>query len=362
MLKKLDRYIIGKYLSTFFFTVLIFTLIAAIIDFSTKVEDFIEEDVTVWQILFDYEINFMLMIDGLLLPLYALISVIFFTSRMANNSEIISILNSGVSFQRLLMPYMIAAAGITAIHLIGNHYVIPKGNKTRLDFEHTYVWHHNNKGQTSNIHLFLDQETKVFIKYYRRRDTTARDFQLEKIKDNELKTLLKAEEASWQGELGKWRLKNYEIHSFDGLNEDLIIGKGEHIDTLLNLTPEDFVRYINQKEMMVTSELNSFVQRERERGVGNTKVYEVEIQRRTAEPFSILILTIIGVAVAARKVRGGMGLHLALGVGLAGIFIFLSKFSITFATNESLSAALGVWIPNFIFSGVALFLAIKAQK
>lgn len=362
MLKKIDRYIIGKYLSTFFFTVLIFTMIAAIIDFSTKVEDFIEEDVTIREILFDYEINFMLMIDGLLLPLYALISVIFFTSRMANNSEIISILNAGVSFRRLLLPYMIAAGAITGLHLIGNHIVIPKGNKTRLDFEHTYVWHHNNKGATSNIHLFLEPEVKVFIKYYRRRDTTARDFQMERIQDNELKTLLKAEEAAWQSDTKKWRLSNYEVHSFDGLNESLLIGKGEHLDTTINLTPDDFVRYINQKEMMVTSELNAFVERERDRGVGNTKVYEVEIQRRTAEPFSIFILTIIGVAVAARKVRGGMGLHLAFGVGLAGVFIFLSKFSITFATNESLSAGLGVWIPNIIFAGVALILAMRAQK
>ncbi len=362
MLKKIDRYIIGKYLSTFLFTVLIFTLIAAVIDFSTKIEDFIEEDCTMWQVFFEYEINFMLMIDGLLLPLYALISVIFFTSRMANNSEIISILNAGVSFRRLLAPYLVAAVAITAVHLIGNHYVIPKANKTRLDFEHTYIWHHNNKGQTSNVHLFLGPETKVFIKYYRRRDTTAREFQLEKIEDNKLKVLLTADEAIWQSDSGKWRLKDYEVHSFDGLNESLLVKKGEYIDTLINLVPSDFVRYLNQKEMLITPELTGFVLRERERGVGNTKIYEIEIQRRTAEPFSILILTIIGVAVAARKVRGGMGLHLAFGVGLAAIFIFLSKFSITFATNDNLSAALGVWIPNIIFTGVAAILVLRAQK
>ncbi len=362
MISKIDRYIIGKYVSTFLFTVLIFTLIAMIIDFSEKVEDFIEEDITIRQILFDYELNFMLMIDGLLLPLYALISVIFFTSRMANNSEIISILNAGVSFSRLLRPYLITALAITGIHLIGNHFVIPKGNKTRLDFEHTYIWRHNDKGQTHNVHLFLDPETKIFIKYYRRRDTTANNFQMEKIVDNKITDLLKADEAIWQSETGKWRLEDYEIHTFNGLNETLVVGKGEHLDTLINLVPEDFTRYLNQKEMMATPELMSFVRRERERGVGNTKVYEVEMQRRTAEPFTILILTIIGVAVAARKVRGGMGLHLAMGVALGGIFIFLSKFSITFATNDSLPPALGVWIPNMIFGAVAFFLVQRAQK
>ena len=362
MLKKIDWYIIRKYLSTFLFSALIFTMIATVIDFSDKVEDFIEEDVTAGQILFDYQLNFMVMITGLLIPLYAFIAVIFFTSRMANNSEIISILNAGVSFRRLLRPYLIAACAITVLHLMANHSVVPKGNKTRLDFEHTYIWHHNDKGQTSNVHLFLEPQTKVFIKYYRKRDTTARNFQLERIENNQLTRLLKAEEAAWQGATKKWRLRNYEIHTFDGMKESLVVGKGEYLDTLINLVPEDFVRYLNQKEMMVTSELNAFVRRERERGVGNTKIYEVEIQRRTAEPFSIIILTIIGVAVAARKVRGGMGMHLAVGIALGGIFVFLSKFSITFSTNERLPAALGVWIPNIIFALVALILANRAQK
>lgn len=362
MLQKIDKYIIGKYFSTFLFTLLLFTLIATIIDFSDKVEDFIEEDITIYEIFFDYELNFMLMIDGLLMPLYALIAVIFFTSRMATNSEIISILNAGVSFWRLLRPYLIAAITITIVHLIGNHIVIPKANKKRLDFEHTYIWKHNNRGQTNNVHLFLGPETKVFIKYYRRRDTTASNFQLETIKDNKLTQLLKADEAIWQSDTKKWRLKNYEIHTFDGMKESLLIGAGEHLDTTINLLPDDFIRYLNQKEMLATPEMTKFVRRERSRGVGNTKIYEIEIQRRTAEPFTILILTIIGVAVAARKVRGGMGIHLAFGVAIGGLFIFLSKFSITFATNDNLPPALGVWIPNIIFSFVALILALRAQK
>ncbi len=362
MFKKIDRYLIFKYWSTFLFTTLIFSLIAVVIDFSSKVEDFIEEEVTFREILFDYEINFVLMINGLLLPLYALISVIFFTSRLANNSEIISMFNAGMSFRRLLQPYLLAASLIAGFHLWVNHYIIPESNKTRLDFEHRYVWKHNNKGQTQDIHLFLDPEHKIYIRNYHRRDSSARGFQLETIVDNQLQEILKAKEAHWLEEHKRWRLQDYQIHRFDGLDESLVIGKGEHLDTMLNLTPEDFTRYLNQKEMMITTELSAFIQSERKRGVGNTKGYEVEIQRRSAEPFTIIILTIIGVAVASRKVRGGMGIHLAIGVFLGGIFIFLSKFSTTFSTNDNLPPALGVWIPNFIFALVAVFLVSRAQR
>ena len=174
--------------------------------------------------------------------------------------------------------------------------------------------------------------------------------------------LLKAKEAKWQGPPGKWKLVDYERRSFNGTKEFIENGKGSSIDTTISLTPGDFVRYQEEKDMMVTSDLQEFIDIERQRGVGNTKAYNIEIHRRTAEPVTILILTLIGVAVAARKVRGGMGFHLALGVGIGAIFIFLSKFSVTFATNESLPAALGVWLPNIFFFIVALVLIFRAQK
>lgn len=361
-LKILDWYIIRKYLSTFLFTVLIFTMIATVIDFSEKVEDFIKEPCTKQQIIFEYYLNWIPYINSLLVPLYALIAVIFFTSRMAFNSEVISILNAGVSFNRLLVPYLSAASLITAALLIGNHFLIPVGNKTRLDFEHKYIWKNSDQGKTKDVHMFVSDDTKVYIRFYGKRDTTARDFRIERFKDDQLVYILKAEEASWKGYPNHWTLKNYEIRTFDGMRETLKLGKGKTIDTTLNLIPEDFVRYTNQKEMMPSADLLHFVKAEQNRGLSNTRVFAIEFHRRTAEPFTILILTVIGLAVAGRKVRGGMGLHLAIGIGLGALFIFLSKFSVTFATNRALPPIVGVWIPNLIFSGVAYWLTRRAQK
>lgn len=362
MLKTIDFYIIKKYLQTFLFTVLIFTMISIVIDFSDKVNDFIEEPVTKQQILIDYYLNFVLYINGLLFPLYALIAVIFFTSRLAYNSEIISILNAGVSFRRLMVPYLVAGGLITGFHIFANHYLIPIGNKNRLNFEHKYIWKYSDEGKTNDVHLFIAPETKVYIKYYRKKDTTGTDFRIEKIKDNKLVYLMKAKRAEWIGEPNQWRLRNYEIRTFDKTNESLLVGSGKQIDTTLNLRPEDFVRYQNHKEMMNTPDLQAFIDSERRRGIGNTKSYEIEKHRRSSEPVTILILTIIGMTVASRKVRGGMGLHLAIGVALGATFVFLSRFATVFATNENLTPIAGVWLPNIIFSVIALILISKAQK
>lgn len=362
MIKKIDGYIIKKYLSTFFFTMLIFTMISVIIDFSDRVEDFIEEDVTVHEIVFDYYLNWMLWINGLLFPLYALIAVIFFTSRLAYNSEIISILNAGVSFKRLMVPYLFTGCFLGFLHLIGNHYFIPIGNKVHYDFQHTYIWKHNDKGKTSDVHMFIEPHTVAYIKYYRKQDSTARDIQIEKFDGNDLVFMLKSRSAKWLGPPNKWKLKNYEIRTFDGLKETIFVEKTKDLDTTLNITPADFVEFVNQNEMMNTSELLQFINNQKMRGAGNTKTYEVQLHKRTSEPISIIILTIIGLAVAGRKVRGGIGLHLAMGVGLGASYIFLSKFSNTFAINESLPSILGVWIPNIIFGIIAFYLVKKAQK
>jgi lipopolysaccharide export system permease protein len=362
MLKKIDKYIIKKYLSSFFFTMLLFSMISIIIDFSNNVEDFIEEDVTIGQIIFDYYLNWVLWINGLLIPLYALIAVIFFTSRMAYNSEIISILNAGVSFRRLMVPYLVAASLITTLHLIGNHYFIPLGSKVHYDFQHKYIWKYSDKGKTNDVHLFIGPETTAYIKHYRKVDSTARDLRIEQYKDNELVYLLKAKVAEWDRPPNHWKLKNYEVRTFDGKQETFQLGTKEEIDTTLNITPGDFVEYVNQDEMMPTGELLGYIHSQEDRGIGNTKRYRVELHRRSAEPITVLILTIIGMTIAARKVRGGIGFHLAIGIGLGATYIFLSKFSATFATNESLPPIIGVWFPNIVFLIVAVWLISRAQK
>lgn len=362
MLKILDRYIIKKYLHTFLFVAALFSMIAVVIDYSEKVEEFNKKAVKTEEIIFDYYLTFIPFINGLLWPLFAMISVIFFTSRMANNSEVISILNAGVSFKRLLVPYLAAASVIVGFHLVANHVVIPKGNKIRLDFEHSYTDTYADKGKTKDLHMFIAPDTKVYIRFYSKNDTSARDFRLEQFKDGELIYLLKAKKAKWKGNPNTWQLDNFEIRTFNGMKETFVQGKNEKMDTTLHLYPEDFIRYHNQKEMMTTAELQDFIDRERQRELSPTKIYEIEIHRRTADPFTILILTLIGVALASRKIRGGIGLHLAIGVAIGAIYIFLSKFSITFATNKSLPPLLGVWIPNIVFGLVGLFLLTRAQK
>ena len=360
MLKILDKYIIRKYLTTFLFTMLIFSMIAMIIDFSDKVEDFIEEPCTIREIIVDYYFNFVIYINGMLTPLYALISVIFFTSRMAYDSEVISILNAGVSFRRIMLPYFLAASTVGGVHLFSNHYLIPKGNERRLSFENTYIWKYNDKGKTEDVHLFIGDQTKIFVNHYRKRDSVANDFRLEQFQENELVYLLKARRAEWEGQTKKWKLSDYEIRTFNGLKETFDAGK--KMDTLINLYPKDFVRYQNQKEMMTTPELNRFITEEKRRGLGNTKVYEIEKHKRSSESFTLLILTLIGVSVASRKVRGGMGLHLAIGVAIGATYIFLSRFSTVFATNENLNPLFGVWLPNIVFSIVSIWLLFRAQK
>ena len=362
MFKILDRYIIGKYLRTFFFVSLIFTQIGVVIDFSEKVEEFIKKDVPVNEIIFEYYLTWIPYLNSLLWPLFAMIAVIYFTSRLASQSEIISMLNAGMSFRRLLVPYLSAAAMITGLHLFANHVLVPRGNKVRLNFEHRYTDTYADKGKTKDIHMFISPTTKVYIRFYSKSDTSARDFRLEEFRDNELVSMIKANRAEWMEESGKWRLVDYEIRTFNGLEETLERHQREKIDTTLNLYPADFVRYHNQREMMTTTEIREFVDIERQRGAGNTIQFQVEAARRTAEPFAIMILTLIGVAVASRKTRGGRGIHLATGLAIGAIFIFLSKFSITFANSKAVAPAVGVWIPNIIFFLIALGLLSRAQK
>lgn len=363
MLKKLDWYIIGKFLRTFFFTVLIFSMVSMIIDFSEKIERFIESDISKMEIAFEYFPTFLLFILGFLWPMLTLIAVIFFTGRMANNSEIISILNAGVSFRRFLRPYLVSAGFLSVLYVIGINYVIPWGNAHRTELERVYFNRNRDVGKTANVHMFVAPNTKVFMTHYSKRDSTARNFRLEHFENNQLTSLTKARSARFiDGDPGLWRLSNYEIRTFDDETESLVLGGRENLDTLLNLAPEDFVDYQEQQSSMSTPELIGHLRQQRERGSGNIRRYEVELARRSAEPFTIFILTLIGVAVAGRKTRGGMGVQLALGIFIGALFVFLSRFASTISASASLPVYLGMWMPNLIFFGAAMYFVAKAQR
>jgi len=343
-------------------------MIAITIDFFEKVDKFMRDTVTTHEIIFDYYLNFIPWINGLLWPLFAMLAVIFFTSRMAKDSEIIAILSSGVSYYRMLVPFMVAASIIASLLWVGNNYVIPNSTKIKNEFESKHIKRSAKKTLSNDIHFFTNPNEKVYIRYFRLRDSTPQNFRLERFADHELKYMLKArslklKEKNPEGEKGNlWTLNNYEIHTFNGMKEELIIGKGEKMDTILNFAPEDFIRYTKQMEMMTTPDLKDYIASEKSKGMDTAKKFLVEYHRRNADPFTILILTFLGVAVASRKVRGGMGFHLAAGVVLGASFVIISKFSTTFSSNLSLSPAIGVWLPNIVFSVIAVVMIWRTQK
>ena len=361
--KILDRYIIRQYLKTFFFTAMLFSLIAVVIDFSDRLGAFLENGVTLKQAVFTYYLHFIAHINGLLWPLFALISVIFFTSRLAKNSEIISVLNAGIPYLRIMVPYLIAAGIIFSIHLLSNHFLIPLGSKIRIPFENKYIWKNVDRSKTRHIHVMLDPQTKLYIMNFRKRDSTAIDMRIETYDDNgTLTEYMEARRAEWKGPPNHWILKDYLKHRFDGDKEQIDVYQKDELDTTISITPEDLLIVKNQQQLFTTPELKAYLQKQRARGIGGTRVFETELYRRTSEPVSIFILTLIGMAVASRKTRGGLGIHLAIGISIGALFIVLSRFTMTFTNSESIGPLLGVWLPNILFAFVAAYLVKIAQK
>lgn len=271
-------------------------------------------------------------------------------------------LNCGMSYLRFLRPFLIASSLLALLYLIGNHIVFPQGNKTMLAFENKYIHKNNVRFKSSNIHLFISPTSKVHITNYLTTDSSGTGFRLEEFDSLELKYVLKARTFKYVTADQKWRLKDYEIRKWENGKESFISGKGLSLDTAIALYPSDFIYYINDKEMMTTPELDRFIRYERERGIGSSRLMRSEYHRRWAEPFTIIILTVIGVAIASRKQRGGMGLNLAFGVVVGALFVFISKFALTFSTNLGMNPMLAMWLPNIIFGCVAAYLVSRAQQ
>lgn len=338
-------------------------MVAVVIDFAENVHKFLKVSLSVSEVLFGYYLHFIPWVNGLLWPLIALVSVIFFTSRMANDSEIISILNAGVSYNRILVPYLVGASLIAGMLWFGINFIIPKSNMAKTDFEVFHKLKIREQTHSNDTHFFISPDSKIFVRYYKKRDTSMQTFRLETFDDKgRLIKLIKAERVNFKEPPHTWSLKDYSIRTITENKESLLISDGETLDTSLNIRPQDFILNTKQMEIMTTRDLRHYIQREEERGLNNTKKYYIELQRRTADPFTIIILTLIGVAIASRKVRGGTGMHLASGVVVGSAFVLLSKFTVTFAHNLSLSPSLGVWIPNIVFMTTAFIYILKAQK
>lgn len=359
-LKIIDLYIIRKFLGTFVYSIILILAIAVIFDLSEKIDDFIESNAPAREVIFDYYLNFIPYFAVLFSSLFTFISVIFFTSKMAYNTEIIAILSSGVSFRRLLLPYFISAFIITLFAFTLSNFVIPKANKTKLDFEDKYIHKRPMNYNRKNIHKQIEPGVFIYLESYSNVSKTGYNFSMEKFEDGKLVSKTMADQIFWDTTDNNWILRRFYTREIDGLKEK--ITEGNTRDTTLNISPEDFSRRLNAVEAMTFSELNEFIEISRMQGETNLTVYLIERYKRTAFPFSTFILTLIGVTVSSRKVRGGIGSQLGAGLGISFGYILFMQFSSQFAIGGSLPPLLAVWIPNLLFAIVAFVLYKMAPK
>ena len=357
-LKRLDSYIIGKFLGTFFFSMGLIMAIVVVFDFNEKLDKFMNHDATWHEILVHYYLNFIPYFGVRFSPLFIFISVIYFTSKLASDTEIIAILASGVSFKRLLRPYMMAAGFLALMTFALNSFWIPVANKTRLAFEDKYV-KKITSDYTRHVQMEVEPGVIMYIDRFEKSSNTGYDFFLEKYEGKMLVSRLTANRIH-QDSTYHWSLSEYMIRNFNGLTES--ITKGTTLDTTIQVKPEEFFIVKGWSEQLTTPELKRYLDRQAQRGVANIKEYSVEYNRRFSFPFSAFILTLIGVSLASRKVRGGMGLHLGLGIAISFAYIMFDTVSGSFAEGGGLSPELAVWLPNILFAFVGLYLYIKAPK
>lgn len=360
-MKKLDLYIIRKFLGTFFFSIALIISIAIVFDFSENVDEFIEKKAPTEAVIFDYYFNFIPYFANLFSPLFIFISVIFFTSKMASNTEIVAILASGISFRRLLFPYLLCAILLGILSFYLNNFLIPSSNKARLDFRLTYIDDNPYKNSARDIHLQLSPNNYAYLESYSNRTDVGIKFSLEQFdEEGKLRYKLQSDFIKWDTTKQLWIVQNYYERKINGMEE--VIKRGLNKDTVLNMSPKDFRKRDTDVESLNYTELNNEIEMEKFKGSKMVVFYEVEKYKRFAFPFASIILTFIGVAIASRKVRGGIGLHLGLGLGISFSFILFMKVSQTFATNGGLHPMLAMWIPNILFGILAIYLLKQAPK
>src|ERR1035437_4806524 len=328
-LKIIDYYIIRKFLGTFFFALMLIICIAVIFDVAEKIDDFMEKGATFKQIIFDYYLNFIPYFAVLFSSLFTFISVIFFTSKMAYDTEIVAILNSGMSFRRLMYPYLISAALISTFSFSLSNYVIPGANKKRLAFEETYVHGKPYEYNKPNIHKQIEPGVYIYMESFNNVSEIGYKFSMEKFKGDLLVKKLMSDYIQWNAVKKKWTIHNYYIRTIDSLKEKLV--RGDVLDTTLNIGPDEFKRRDNFVDAMSIGDLNKYIKVLQLQGADNISLYLIERAKRLAFPFSTFILTMIGVTLSSRKLRGGIGMHIGVGLALSFAYILFMQFSSQFA-------------------------------
>jgi len=352
-MKILDKYIIKKFLGTFFFALGLIILISIVFDISEKIDDFMERKAPLHAIVFDYYLNFIPYFGTLFSPLFIFISVIYFTSRMAAQTEIVAILASGISFKRLLVPYMVAATVLASISFYMNNWVLPHSNGQRIAFETKYI--KNTFVYTNrNVHKQVKPGQFIYFESYNNLDKIGYQFSYEKFDKEKLVYKILSDRIIWDSIQNKWTIENYFIRKINGMQEE--ISSGYRFDTTLAFTPAEFNRRINYIETMDYPELNAFIEQEQLRGSEEIVFYFIEKYRRTSFPFATFILTLIGVSLSSKKVRGGIGVQLGLGILLSFTYIMFMQITTTFATNGNTPPLLAVWIPNMVYAVIAIVL------
>lgn len=365
MLKKFDIYIIKKFLTTFFFMLGIIMLLAMVFDISEKLSELIANKAPIKAIIFDYYLNFLVFYGNTFSSMIIFVSVIWFTAKMAQDSEIIPMMFSGRPFTRIMRPYMIAATFLMLISLLLNHFIVPISNQKRLDFEERF---YRDRIYVENFHAEFPGNEHVYFDNYSSDEGIVYGLKMENwSKDRKLNSYLSANSATNKPGTKTWTIHGYYVRKVneskskqDVIQDDLI--SGEQMDTTFQFQIEDLAIRDNRSETMSYSELKEFIAKEKAKGSGSVPMYEIELYRRTSYPFATYVLTLIGVAVSSRKSRGGIGANIAIGLGFVFIYIFAMKVTTVAAINVGLSTQLAVWIPNILFGFVGLFLYKIAPK
>ena len=354
-ISRLDRYIIAKFIGTYIYSIILIISISIVFDVNENLAKFSTYGAPLKAIVFDYYANFVPYFSNLFSPLFVFIAVIFFTSKLAGNSEVIAMLAAGVSFKRLMRPYMLSAALIALVNLYLGAYVIPHGNVVRQDFEAKYKNKKKNLS-ASNVQLLVGPGTIAYMQTYDDRTKTGFGFSLDKFENKKLVSHMTASIIRYDSiseSRYHWKANNYKIRTLKGLREE--IKTGNVIDTLIMMEPMDLVFSKGQQETLTSPELRQYISKQIERGSGNVVQYEVEYHKRIATSFASFILTIIGASLSSRKRKGGMGLYLGIGLALSFTYILLQTISATFAINADTPPMLAACIPNILYIFIAYF-------
>jgi len=333
--------------------------IAVVFDINEKIDKFMTNNASLHDIIFDYYLNFIPYYTNLFSPLFVFLAVIFFTSKMANNSEIIAILSNSISFKRLMKPYMVAALVIAVFTFIFGSYLIPPANATRIEFENTYVDPRKKKVGDRDIQFKVGPGTIVYFGNFDMNSNTGYNFSVDHFDSLQLVSRLTAQSIRYDSAY-RWTINTYQIRDFDGLKET--ITQGSSIDTTLHIVPNDFIIAKTDHQMMTSPQLRQYVKSQKERGMGNIQSFQIEYHSRIASVFSAFILTIIGASLSARKVKGGMGLNIGMGLVLSMAYILFMTVSSTFAVKGGMSPFIAAWIPNIIFIVIAFYLYKRAPN